>query len=132
MVAERSAGNPPREPFVGNQDWAKRAQSEAVSSISINRRLADNDACHRITQNHNMREYGFDRDYLCNVIEDQRRVRARTPTPPRRSLAGDVANVRRCGFCARAGPLREVRWPDKLKASHIDLYDGYNNPKEFI
>jgi hypothetical protein len=31
-----------------------------------------------------------------------------------------------------AGPLREVRWPAKFKAGHIDQYDGSSNPKEFI
>jgi hypothetical protein len=82
VVVERSAGNPPWEPSIGNQDWPRRARSEAASSVSGNRRLADNDAWCRITQNHNMREYDHDRDDLRNVIEDQRCVRERTPTPP--------------------------------------------------
>jgi hypothetical protein len=30
------------------------------------------------------------------------------------------------------GSLREVRWPTKFKAGHIDRYDGSNNSKEFI
>jgi hypothetical protein len=30
------------------------------------------------------------------------------------------------------GPLREVWWPAKFKASHIDQYDDSSNPKEFI
>jgi hypothetical protein len=36
------------------------------------------------------------------------------------------------GFRALAGPLRQVRWPDKFKTSNIDRYDGSSNPKEFI
>jgi hypothetical protein len=38
----------------------------------------------------------------------------------------------RSGFCALAGPLREVRWPVKFKASHIDQYDGSSNREECI
>jgi hypothetical protein len=30
------------------------------------------------------------------------------------------------------GQLREVRWPAKFKAIHIDQYDESSNPKEFI
>jgi hypothetical protein len=30
------------------------------------------------------------------------------------------------------GPLREVKWPAKFKAGHIDRYDGSSNPEEFI
>jgi hypothetical protein len=30
------------------------------------------------------------------------------------------------------GPLREVRWPTKFKAGHIDQYEGSSNPEEFI
>jgi hypothetical protein len=30
------------------------------------------------------------------------------------------------------GPLREVRWPAKFNAGHIDRYDGSRNPEEFI
>jgi hypothetical protein len=44
VVVERSASNPPREFFVGNQDRARRARSEAASSVSGNHRLTDNDA----------------------------------------------------------------------------------------
>jgi hypothetical protein len=131
VAAQRTVGNSPREPSVVNQDRARRAQSEAASSISGNRRLADNDARHRITQNFNMREYGFDHDDLLNIIEYQRCVRARTSTPPRQSLAGDVVNVVRSGFHALAGPLREVRWPDKFKAGNIDWCDSSSNPEEF-
>jgi hypothetical protein len=82
MVAERSAGNPLQEPSVGNQDQEIHAQREVDSSVSSNRCLADNDAQCHITQNRNMREYGYDRDDLRTVIEDRRCIRARTPTPP--------------------------------------------------
>jgi hypothetical protein len=30
------------------------------------------------------------------------------------------------------GPLRDVRWPAKFKAGHIDRYNGSSNPEEFI
>jgi hypothetical protein len=36
------------------------------------------------------------------------------------------------GFRALAGPLRQVRWPDKFKTGNIDRYDDSSNPKEFI
>jgi hypothetical protein len=35
-------------------------------------------------------------------------------------------------FCALAGPLRQVRWPDKFKIGNINRYDGSSNPGEFI
>jgi hypothetical protein len=38
----------------------------------------------------------------------------------------------RSGFRALVGPLREVRWPAKFKACHIDQYDGSSNPDEFV
>jgi hypothetical protein len=38
----------------------------------------------------------------------------------------------RTGFCALAGPLRQVRCPDKFKTDNIDRYDGSSNPEEFI
>jgi hypothetical protein len=31
-----------------------------------------------------------------------------------------------------APSLRQVVWPKKFKAGHIDKYDGSNNPEEFI
>jgi hypothetical protein len=34
ILAERSADNPPREPSIGNQDRARRAQNDATSSVS--------------------------------------------------------------------------------------------------
>jgi hypothetical protein len=79
-----------------------------------------------------MWEYGRDWYDLHNVSEDPRRIRARTPTPQQRSLAGDVDIVRRRCFCAMAGPLREVYWPHKFKVSLIERYDGFGNHKEFI
>jgi hypothetical protein len=47
IIAERSAGNPRGEPSIRNRshDQAKRARSEAASSVSANHRLANNDAC---------------------------------------------------------------------------------------
>jgi hypothetical protein len=123
IVAEKSAGQ---------NDRVRHARSEAASSASPNRHLAENDACWRITQNHNTREYGHNRDDLHNVIEDQRRIRDRTSSPPQRFLARGVTPIGRSGFCALVGPLREVRWPAKFKADHIDQYDGSRNPEEFI
>jgi hypothetical protein len=38
----------------------------------------------------------------------------------------------RSGFRALAGPLRQVRWPDKFKTTNIDRYDDSSNPEEFI
>jgi hypothetical protein len=46
--------------------------------------------------------------------------------------ARDVTPSRRGGFRALAAPLRQVVWPEKFKAGHIDKYDGFSNPKEFI
>jgi hypothetical protein len=83
VVAEKSAGVPQREPSIGHNDQARRARSEAASSASPNRYLAENDAHQRITQNCNAREYGRNRDDLRNVIEDWRCLRYRTPSPPR-------------------------------------------------
>jgi hypothetical protein len=51
---------------------------------------------------------------------------------PPRVLTRDVTPTERSGFHALVGPLREVRWPAKFKASHIDRYDDSSNPKEFI
>jgi hypothetical protein len=84
VIAQRPACNPRGEPSVGNRsnDRVNRARSEAASLSSGNRHLADNDARQQITQNHQMREYDHDRDDLRNVIDDQRHLRARSPTPP--------------------------------------------------
>jgi hypothetical protein len=54
------------------------------------------------------------------------------PTPPRRSLARDIIPSGRGGFRALAAPLRQVVWPEKFKARHINKYDGFSNPEEFI
>jgi hypothetical protein len=129
IVAEKSVGVPRREPSVGYNDWARHARCEAASSASPNRYLAKNDACRRITQNHNAWEYGRNRDDLRNIIKDRRRLRDRTPSPPRQSLARDFTPIGRSGFRALVGPLREVRWPAKFKAGHIDQYDGSSNPE---
>jgi hypothetical protein len=53
VVAEKSASRPQKEPSIGHNDRARRAQSEAASSASPNRHLAENDAHRRITQNRN-------------------------------------------------------------------------------
>jgi hypothetical protein len=86
----------------------------------------------RITQNRNTREYDRNRDDLCNVIEDRRRVRDRTSSPPQQFLARGVTPTERSGFRALAGLLRELRWPAKFKEGHIDQYDGSINSEEFI
>jgi hypothetical protein len=83
IVVEKSTGVPRREPSGGHNDRERRARSEVASSFSPNRRLAGNDARRRITQNHNVQEYGRDQDDLRNVIEDWRRFQDRTPSPPR-------------------------------------------------
>jgi hypothetical protein len=132
VVAEKLTGVPRREPSGGHNNRARRARSEVAFSFSPNRRLAENDARRRITQNHNVREYGRDRDDLRNVIEDRRHFQDRTPSPPRRQLVRGVTPTRRSGFRALAGPLRDVQWPAKFKAGHIDQYDGTSNPEEFI
>jgi hypothetical protein len=43
-----------------------------------------------------------------------------------------VTPLGRGGFCALAKPLRQVIWPKKFKAGHIDKYDSSNNLEEFI
>jgi hypothetical protein len=103
-----------------------------ASSASGNYRLADNDAWWQITQNRYLRECGRDREDLRNVIKDQRHFRARSSTPPPRSPVRDVTPSGRGGFCAIAPSLRQVVWPEKFKAGHIDKYDGSSNLEEFI
>jgi hypothetical protein len=132
VVAEKSAGVPRGEPSAGCNNMVRRAQSEAAFSASPNRHLSEHDARRHITQNRNAREYGRNRDDLCNVIEHWRRIRDRTPSPPPRFLVRGVTPTGRSGFRALAGPLKEVRWPAKFKAGHIDQYDGSSNPEEFI
>jgi hypothetical protein len=82
IVAEKTADIPQREPSVGGNDWARRARSEATSSVSPNRHLSEHDARRCITQCRATREYGRERDDLRNVIEDRRCLRRRTPSPP--------------------------------------------------
>jgi hypothetical protein len=132
VIAEKLAGVSRREPSVGNNDRARHARSEAASSASPNCHLSEHDARWRITQNHAAWEYEHERDDLCNVIEDQRHPRLRTPSPPRWSLVEDVAPLEKSGFRALAGPLRQVRWPDKFKTGNINWYDDSSNPEEFI
>jgi hypothetical protein len=49
VVAEKSASGLRKEPSAGHNDRARRARSEAASSASLNRHLAENDARRRIT-----------------------------------------------------------------------------------
>jgi hypothetical protein len=44
----------------------------------------------------------------------------------------DNAPVRKSGFRALAGPLRQIRWPNKFKTGNIDKYDCSSNPEKFI
>jgi hypothetical protein len=57
IVADKSASVLEREPSVGDNDRARRARSEAVSSASPNRRLSEYDARWRITKNRAAQEY---------------------------------------------------------------------------
>jgi hypothetical protein len=84
VIAERSVGNSRREPSIGNRshDRARRARSEAASSAIGNNLLVDNDVRQWITQNRQQRENGCDHDDLRNIINDWRRLRARSLTPP--------------------------------------------------
>jgi hypothetical protein len=134
VIAQRSVGNPQGEPSVGNRsnDRGKRAQSEAVASVSGNRHLADNDVRRWITQNSYLRECDRDREDLRNVIDDRRHRRARSPTPSRCSPARDVTPSGRDDFRALAPSLKQVVWPNKFKVGHIDKYDGSSNLEEFI
>jgi hypothetical protein len=120
VVAEKSAGVPRRKPSAGDNDQARHARSEAAPLASPNCRLSEHDVRRHIAQNRAAREYGRDWDDLHNVIEDLRYLRLRTPSPPQRSPAEDVAPVGRSGFCALASPLRQVRWLNKFKTGNID------------
>jgi hypothetical protein len=82
--------------------------------------------------NNRARRAQSERDHLCNAIEDRRHLRRRTPSPPRWSLAEDVAPMGRSGFPALAEPLRQVWWSDKFKTGNIDRYNNSSNAKEFI
>jgi hypothetical protein len=102
VVAQRLAGNPRGEPSVSNRsnDRVKRARSETTSSASGNHRLANNDVRWWITQNYHQQECDRDHEDLRNIINDWRRLRARSPTPPRRSPTRDVTPSGRGGFYA--------------------------------
>jgi hypothetical protein len=132
VVAEKSASVPQGELYIGHNDRVGRARSEATSSTSPRWHLSKRDAHRHIMQNHNTREYNRNQNDLRNILEDQRCIRHRTPSPPPRVLTRDVTPTGRSGFHALAGPLREVRWLPKFKADHIDRYDGSSNPEEFI
>jgi hypothetical protein len=134
IIAQRSVGNPLGEPSVGNwsNDQGKRARSEAASLTSDNRRLANNDARRRITQNRCLWESGCDCEHLRNIIDDRRHLRARSSTPPWCSPARDATPSERGDFCALAPSLRPVVCLDKFKVRHINKYDGSINLEEFI
>jgi hypothetical protein len=70
IIVEKSVGVPRRKPSVGDNDRARRAQSETASSTSPNCRLSEHDARRCITQNRITREYDRERNDLYNVIED--------------------------------------------------------------
>jgi hypothetical protein len=108
IVVEKSVGVPRKEPSDGHNDRARHTRSEAASSASPNRHLVENDACWHITQNRNVREYDHDRDDLRNVIEDQRCLRVRMPSPPRRSRARDITQLGGADF---------TLWWDRLEKS---------------
>jgi hypothetical protein len=134
IIAEWSAGNPWGEPSVSNRshDQAKHARSEATSSASGNKCLADNDAHQLITQNRRLRDYGCNHNDLCNVIDDRRHLKARSTSPSWCSPARDVTPSGRGGFHALDSSLRQVMWPGKFKPEYVDKYDGSSNPEEFI
>jgi hypothetical protein len=73
-----------------------------------------------------------DREDLHNIIDDQRCLRVRSPTPPQCSPTRDVTPSGRGSFRALPPSLRQDVWPEKFKAGHIDKYDGSNNSEEFI
>jgi hypothetical protein len=132
VIVEKSTGVPRRELSTEDNDRARCARSEAASSASPNHRSSKHDARWRITQIRAAWEYGCDQDDLRNVIEERRHLGLRTPSPPRRSLAENVAPVGKSGYRALVGPLRQIWWPDKFRTGNIDRYDGSRNPKEFI
>jgi hypothetical protein len=68
--------------------------------------MFEHDARRCTTQSRVTCEYGLERNDIRNVIEDQRRHRRRTSSPPRQSLVDDVAPMEKSGFCGLAGPLR--------------------------
>jgi hypothetical protein len=93
IVTEKLAGVPQREPSISDNDRARHARSESASSASPNHHRSEHDARRCITKNRATWEYDRDWDDLRNVIEDHRRLRLRTPSPPQWSLAGDAAPV---------------------------------------
>jgi hypothetical protein len=83
---------------------------QGAEAAGPNRRMSEHDARWRITQNRVAWEYNREWDDLYNVIEDQRCLRLRTPSPPRRSLVDNVALVGKCGFRALMRPLSGLDW----------------------
>jgi hypothetical protein len=132
IVDEKSCSVPWRERSIGGNDRTRHARREAASSASPDHHVSEHDAWWLITRSRAAREYGRERDDLCNVIEDQRRLRRRTLSPLRWSSAEDVALMGRSGFRALVRPLKRVRWLDKFKTTNIDRYDDSINPEEFI
>jgi hypothetical protein len=108
IVAEKSTGVPRGEPFVGRNNRAGRARSEAASSASPKRHLSKHNACHRRSewppQHHRRSEAYLRQNTKSTIVSPNKGV---TPTG-------------RTGFRALAGPLREVRSSAKFKAGHID------------
>jgi hypothetical protein len=133
IAAAPSVENHQGEPFGGNRsnDQGKRARSEAASSASDNRRLADNDVCRQITQNHWQRENDRDRDDLRSVIDNKRHLRARSLSPLWRSPVRATMPSEGCVLCSSPG-VRKVVGPNKFKPGPIDKYDNFSNPEEFI
>jgi hypothetical protein len=82
IIAEKSANRLRRKLSAGHIDRVRCARSEAASSASPNRDLAENDALRCIMQNRSVREYDHNWDDLCNIIEDRRHIRDRTTSPP--------------------------------------------------
>jgi hypothetical protein len=119
VIAKKSVGVSRREPSIGDNDQASCALSETASSASPNHRLSEHDARWRITQNRAAQEYDNEWDDLCNIIEYRMRLRLRTPSPPRWSLAGDVDPLGKSGFRALTGPLRQVSTHDIDQCVHI-------------
>jgi hypothetical protein len=122
VAVESSAGNDQGEPSAGNQstDREKCVRSEEASSASGNRCLANNDMHRWITQNRRQQEYGRDPTDLHNIINERRRLRARTMSPPRCSPVRAPTPLGRGAFRALAPELRQFVWPDKFKPRPID------------
>jgi hypothetical protein len=60
VITEKPTSVPLREPSASNNDQARCARSEVVSSASPNHRPSEHDARQRITYNRTVLEYGHD------------------------------------------------------------------------